>query len=254
MIKTLDNFRIVTKSGEIYDMAEDFGIIVRKFAISSPQPDITTEKVENRNGILRFGKTWGGRSITATCSMFSDNIAMVAETRNALYRLFMRNDVFYVVCDAEPNRQWSVEVSSDWTPSVIGIYGEFEINFVSYSAFAESVEPSVVANTSSTFRITNDGDVAVDPRELPLTITFKGASTNLKIENTTTGDVWQYTGTTTSSDTILLDGIRATKNGLSIFKDTNRKLITLTTGWNDIKVTGASGSYSTKFEFRFYTI
>lgn len=109
-------------------------------------------------------------------------------------------------------------------------------------------------HASSTFEILNGGDIAINPRYLSMIVSFKGASTNLKIKNLTTGDMWSYTGTTTVSDTIKLDGIRSTKNGLSIFRDSNRKLIALAPGWNEFVITGASGALEITFDFRFYTI
>jgi len=87
---------------------------------------------------------------------------------------------------------------------------------------------------------------------LPLKITFTGASSNLTITNQTTGDMWQYTGTTQAGDTITLDGVRSLKNGASIFGQTNRKLITLKSGWNDFAITGATGAFEISFDFRFY--
>jgi hypothetical protein len=89
---------------------------------------------------------------------------------------------------------------------------------------------------------------------LPLKITFTGASTNLTITNTTTGDIWQYTGTTQAGDTITLDGVRSLKNGVSVFGNTNRKLITIAPGWNNFTITGASGSFTISFDFRFYYV
>ncbi|MCG6184237.1 phage tail family protein [Anoxybacillus sp. LAT_38] len=107
-------------------------------------------------------------------------------------------------------------------------------------------------DNQTSFSIYNAGDKTIDPRELPLTITFRGESANLTIINKTTGDTWQYTGTTVKSDFLVLDGIRSLKNGVSIFSDTNRKLITLVPGWNDFTITGASGYFEITFNFRFY--
>ena len=58
-------------------------------------------------------------------------------------------------------------------------------------------------------------------------------------ENKTTGDVWQYMGTSNLNDEIVLEGIRSTKNGLSIFRDTNKRLITIAPGWNEFEIKGA---------------
>lgn len=114
-------------------------------------------------------------------------------------------------------------------------------------------DASYVHNTS-TFRIYNGSDIPIDPRQIPLKIKYQGASDKLKIKNNTTGDEWQFNGTSSTNDTILLDGVRSLKNGLTIFGQTNRKLITLAEGWNDFSITGASGSFLISFDFRFHTI
>jgi hypothetical protein len=110
-------------------------------------------------------------------------------------------------------------------------------------------------HSTTSFKIYNAADgVTIDPRVVPLLITFTGASTNLQIKNLTTGDVWAYTGTTTASNTIKLDGIRSLKNNTSIFANTNHQVITLAPGYNDFQIVGATGSFTISFSFRFYNI
>lgn len=155
-------------------------------------------------------------------------------------------------------------------------YGEGELVFVSVgSPFAESEgttldpltftaekwqvgqgltleEPKYAHNTTA-FRIFNAGDVAVDPRDMPLEIIYRGKSNGLEIKNNTTSDVWKYNGTSSDTENIFLSGIRSSKNNQSsIFKDTNKKLITLAPGWNDFTLSGTIGTFLISFEHRFY--
>ena len=109
-------------------------------------------------------------------------------------------------------------------------------------------------NSETEFSIYNAGDAEIDPRDMELVITFRGDSTNLNIENITTVEKWEYTGTTIVSDVLKLDGVRVTKNDLSVFRDTNYKSITLDKGWNAFIITGTTGSFELTFEFRFHTI
>lgn len=115
-----------------------------------------------------------------------------------------------------------------------------------------TLENPKYTHSTNTFSIYNAGDVTIDPRQLPLKIIYRGASNNLKITNLTTGDEWQYDGTSGSNDNITLDGIRSLKNDSSIFKDTNKKLISLKPGWNDFTLSDTSGSFLISFEHRFY--
>jgi phage-related protein len=274
MIKTYDNFKIVTQAGEVYDMADDFDVLVRSFVIGSPRPEIETEKVEGAHGVIRAGKTWGARQLTAHCSFFANDAQDSSLLRNDLYRTLMKLDEFYIVVDAEPSKRWMVEVSSEFSPATVGAYGEFTVDFVCHSGFAESISTTLVPvttdsevwqfgmgltledtnylPTTSKFRIYNAGDIAVDPRILPLIITFKGVSTNLQIKNTTTGDTWVYTGTTVTGDTLKLDGVRSLLNETSVFGNTNHQLISIAPGWNTFEITGANAPFEVSFDFRFY--
>lgn len=108
-----------------------------------------------------------------------------------------------------------------------------------------------VVESTTTFKIYNAGDEKIDPRSKPLVIEFRGTSTNLSIKNLTTLDTWSYTGTTLKTDFLKIAGVRSLKNGLSIFKDTNRKLITLQPGWNEFELTGTQGFFRITFQFRF---
>jgi hypothetical protein len=277
-MKTIDNFKIVTLAGTEYDMAAYFGVLVRSFSISSPSPDIQTEKLENTDGQARLGKTWGPRRLTAICSFFPVDIQDLALFRNELYRTLMSREQFYLIADAEPGKRWLVEVAGEWTPEKLGYYGEFTLEFVSHSPYAESVGTSLTSmdfeqdgvwqvgqglvesddliyvHTTNSFRIYNPGDATINPRNMPLVISYKGASTNLAIKNLTTLETWQYTGTTGSTlETLAINGTRSLKNSVvNIFADTNRKLITLAPGWNDFQLEGTSGGFEVSFDFRFY--
>lgn len=106
-----------------------------------------------------------------------------------------------------------------------------------------------VHNTPS-FQIYNAGDLTVDPRQSFLEITFVGQSDQLSIMNLTTSEEWKYDQHSTINDTIKITGVRSFKNGSSIFGNTNRKIISLAPGWNDLRVSNAS-NFELKFDFRF---
>ncbi|MED1407766.1 phage tail family protein, partial [Bacillus mycoides] len=191
-----------------------------------------------------------------------------------VFKVFDSRKAFYIIDKRNSGKQWLVKCGSDYEIDQQRIYGFFDIQFISSSPFAESIGTTLdplsidssiwqvgqglttedlgYVHTTPSFRIYNAGVIPIDPRRMPLLITFKGASTNLKIRNKTTGDEWSYTGTTTANDTIRLDRVRSTKNSLSIFRDTNRKLISIESGWNDFEITGATSPFSISFDFRFY--
>jgi hypothetical protein len=194
--------------------------------------------------------------------------------RNEIFRIFAGAEAFYLIDSREPGKRWKVRSNGFSVEQLTATKGRFDVDFTAQIPYAESIGTTLdpltfdtdlwqigqgliddgleYTHTTSTFRIYNLGDTTVNPRQHPLVITYTGASTNLKIKNVTTGEEWAYTGTSASGNTLKLDGVRSTKNGLSIFRDTNRKVISLAPGWNDFVITGASGSFTVSFDFKFY--
>jgi hypothetical protein len=252
---------------------EEYGIKLLTHSISSPSPRVITEEIDNRDGYIEMGVTFDGRKIRASFFMYAFDKQDYPLLRNEVFRIFATKEKFYF---HEPNqkRRWLVRSNGFEIERFSSRGGTFEIEFFSPSPYAESVGTTLdpftfdaelwqigqgleaedlnYVHTTSSFQIFNAGDITVDPRIYPLKITYTGASTNLTIANQTTGDIWQYTGTSQAGDMITLDGIRVIKNGLSIFRDTNRKLITIVPGWNDFTITGATGAFEISFDFRFY--
>jgi phage-related protein len=260
-------------NGTIID-TEQYGIKLLTHSISSPSPRVVTEEIEGRDGYIEIGTTYDGRKIRASFFMRAFDKEDYPLLRNEVFRIFATKELFYFH-EPDQKRRWLVRSNGFDLERFSPRGGTFEIEFSSPSPYAESIGTTLdpftfdaelwqigqgliesddlkyVHNTAS-FRIYNAGDIDIDPRVLPLKITFTGASTNLTITNQTTGDIWTYNGTTQLGDTITLDGIRSLKNGASIFGQTNRKLITLKSGWNDFTVTGATGAFTISFDFRFY--
>lgn len=261
-----NNFKVIRQNGETYDL-EEIGLIVMMFVIDSPTPINNFEKINSRDGFIDLGTTYSGRSMRAKIAIKSDFSIL----KDKLFKVFESKEFFYIVPDEDPNIRYRVKCVDKF--SLRRSEGETDIEFISPSAYAESIgttlsppvgqmiqvkesdfnAPAIQYSfKSDSFSVWNDGDVTIDPRIYPLTITFVGDSTNpLTIENLTTSELWSYTGITTINDTIKLDGIKSIKNNASIFRNTNRKLLTLKEGWNEFKVTGST-NFSISFDFRFY--
>jgi predicted phage tail component-like protein len=239
------------KDGTIYDL-EQYGIRTKDFIVSAPSLRHVTEEIEGRDGVVDIETTEGARNITCVFRVQAEEYAKFPDARNQVFKLFRSKESFYLIDRREPNKRWEVKVQDAYELEQKYQYGDFTIDFICYKGYAESIKPTSYTFTTPTFRVFNAGDIDIDPRVLPLTITFTGSSTNLTITNTTTGDTWQYTGTTVDGDTITLDGVRSLKNGASIFGNTNRQLITIAPGWNDFSVVGTTGAFEISFNFHFY--
>ena len=122
---------------------------------------------------------------------------------------------------------------------------------MNWSELCNVEKTTFVIESQNKFRIYNAGVVEVNPRESYLKIEFRGASNGLTVSNVTTGDTFKYLDTTLLTDSLVLDGIRSLKNGESVFARTNKKLITLSPGWNEFEVLGTEGFFRITFDFRF---
>lgn len=260
-------------NGTVYDL-EALGITTRDFVVSAPKPRHTTEQVEGRHGAIDLGTVYDPRPISASFFAKAADSIDFALMRDEIFRMFRSDEAFYVIESRNPGKRWLVKVADTFGLDQQHKYGMFTVELVAYSGFAESVgttldpftfdaelwqigagltdDDLIYTFTTSSFRLFNASDITVDPRYLPLVITFTGASTNLSIKNTTTGDEWKYTGTTVAGDTLRLDGVKTLRGTTSVFGNTNRKLITLKPGWNDFAVTGPTGAFTITFDFRFY--
>lgn len=258
----------IIKNGQTIDH-RDLGIKCLSFERDSINPQNEYETVEGRHGLIPLSTTFGGRPLRA--SFFAQELDYLSYQvlKTEIFRLFAVESEMYLIDSRDEEKRWSAKVSNTFSIENLNFRsGKFTVEFLASIPFAESIENTLnqeiaqisgnkiqkYEHTTSTFEILNDGDEVIDPRLVPLIITYTGASTNLKIKNLTTGDEWQFTGMTTASDAIVLDGIRASKNGLSIYRDTNHKLITLALGWNSFQLSGTSGAFEISFDFRFYTI
>ncbi|GAB6423409.1 phage tail family protein [Bacillus luti] len=272
--KSVFNFKIQYKNGKVLDL-DNKDLWVESFRIFSPSPEHETESIKGRHGSIHYGTTLKDRKITSTISVEAFDFADFDLFRDEIFRIFNPLEKFYIIRDLQPGKRMEVSVDSEFDIDYVTLEdGEFTIDFIIHSVFLESVgttmdpmtfdsnlwqigqgliaeDTNYIHNTTS-FRIYNAGDVLIDPKNIPLRVRYIGPSKNLTIKNATTGDVWSYTGESASGNVIELNGVKATKNGTSIFGATNWGLIKLKSGWNDFILTGAIGDFKIEFDFRFY--
>jgi hypothetical protein len=260
---------IETVDGIRYDLSE-YGLIPLKLEIDSLSPKTESESTDGQDGHIDLETTYDGRTMRASFLMSSNDIVDYSTKRDNVFRLFNGKTYFYLLDNRVPFKRWKVRSATVFNLEKVNRRkATFEIACISSSPYAESTgstlnpgwhfqvsAPEEVLYTFNdpTFKIWNDGDSIVDPREHFLKIAFKGLSNNLTIKNLTTGDEWVYSGPTIANDQIELTGIRSLKNGTSIFGQTNKKLITLLPGWNQFQIFGAVAPFEISFDFRFLYI
>lgn len=271
------NLIIERLNGVAYSFKEH-GIKVLDFVAHSPSPRHELETIEGMDGAVDLGTTYGPRILSGSFMMKAKDNLDFPLLRNEIFKILDSREQFYLIDSREAGKRWRVKVSDSFSMEQIKRHGTFNFEFFSPFPYAESigttldpktfdaelwqvgqglmVDETKYTHTTKTFRVYNAGDVTINPRKHPLVIEFKGSSLNLSIKNLTTGDEWKYTGSTAPLEVIKLDGVRSFKNDVSIFGDTNRKLITIQPGWNDFEITGPIGfdGFNISFSFRFLYI
>jgi len=269
------NVTLIRQDGVRYDF-EELGITLTDLTMRTPEAELLYEQVADH--MVDAGTTLKGRKLSASFFFSAADSLDFPLLVNDIFAMLSSKQAFYLVDGREPGKRMLVKAEGFEVTQHTPTNGEFSVTFASAGAYRESVSTTLgtfdfdselwqigqglsvedeqhdYTFSTSTFSVFNAGDVTVDPRYMPLTITFTGASTNLQIVNNTTGETWQYTGTTVAGNTIVLDGTKALKNGSSVFGATNRKVLTLAPGANSFTMTGASGTYSISFEFRYYYV
>lgn len=272
---------IETQDGQTYKLDDDkYRIHTLDFLVSSPEYNHQSENIEGRDGGIDLGSSYTKRKLTAELYLKASSIESYAIYRDQVFKLFKSKKAFYITESRTPWKRWLVKVTNSFELDQTRVYGLFSVEMETVGlpyveskattqeplvwrdegwfwgagiAWGDNMDQYNVTNQTA-FTIPNYGDVTVDPRMMDLTIRFTGASNNLAITNTTTGDVFRYNGTTGASDQLVLEGVRVWKNvtSNSVILSTNYGLITIDPGDNEFTVTGATGNFTISFEFRFY--
>ncbi|MED4787485.1 phage tail family protein [Bacillus atrophaeus] len=265
----------IIKNGETIDH-RNYGLKLLSFRKDSLTHRTDLQEIDGRNGSVDTGTTFDVRKLTAVFLMKGVDHLDYHLLLDEIYDLFATQSEMDVIDSRQPGKVWTVKVSSTYEPEdITQRSGKLTVEFTAAFPFASSLgstldpltfsadkwqvaqdllpsDELVYKHKTNIFRIYNAGNVTIDPSEdVPLNITYKGASSNLAIKNKTTGQTVSYTGSSIVSDTIKLEGLRHLKNGVSIYANTNRGFISLSPGWNDFELTGTSGSFEISFDFYF---
>lgn len=268
-------------NGKTYNL-EQLGIRVVEF---EPESLNVQNEVVNLDGggVVVQERGYGARYISASFRIKNRNLTDYAVFRSELFQLFGTTEQFYITDTKESFKRWRVRTDGNFNLNRATTTGNFNINFVCVMIFAESVRTSLdlqhmqnsqnikqwdidlwtwnsgidwnstyqYEQTSNSFLIHNIGDATIEPSSWDLEITIKATtSTFFQLINFTTGDIYEFYGGLTPSDTLIIRGVRTFKNDLPAFGDTNRKLISLAPGSNNFRVNGASVQ-SISFNFRY---
>lgn len=262
-------------NGTTYDLKEN-GIRTRDIIISSPSYRHTTETAAGRPGTIDMGSDLEPRTITGEFRAIAFDPADYPLMRDEIFNIFRGDEAFYLIEKRNPGKRWLVKTTAAYQLEQRFVYGDFTVEMICNSGLAESIGTTLnpfewdvdlwqwgmnipydeyaYEHNSEQFTIYNAGTEIIDPRYNDLKIEIIASTSDyIEIINKTTDDTYRYDGSLTTDDTLLIDKVRSTKNGLSVFRDTNKKLIKLAPGENEFEVRGATIN-NISFDFKFYYI
>lgn len=196
--------------------------------------------------------------------------------RDRLNDLFVRTEAFYIIFKREPYKRYKVKLASQFEIEPSPTMESFTVEFITQNVYAESIYKTtefvkewdinqhawngtidwdgvapVYTFNSNNFIVKNLGNKTIDPREDYLEITLRGNFASfVSITNATTGDVYRYNKSLPSTVDLKLSSVRTLRAGVSDFVSTNKKLIKLAPGNNQIVVDGGTVN-SINFDFRY---
>lgn len=262
-------------NGTRFDIA-DYDLKRLFHYVPSATIDHETTSVDGGSDIITNSKL-NNRTIKVELLYISQDIYDYYLLRDELNNLFMRVEPFYIIFKREPYKRWLVKTADQFEIPPHPHMQSFTVEFVTLKNYAESVGTTMDLQafkewdadlwgwgmgldwdktyqyefTTSSFTVDNVGNAIVDPRQHELEIIIKAtASSYIQLVNNTTGETYRYNGALSANDTLVIKGVRTLKNGVSAFKNTNHKLLSLTPGINAFTVTGGT-IQNIKFNFRF---
>lgn len=223
-----------------------------KLLIPSPSYNLVEETLDDGTVIV-VEKHLLPRDLIASFFTRSGDYEETLKLRDDLYKILSNGNEIYVSETKNLGKRWKVHVGG-WSPERLNLtVKRFDIPVRAISGMSESVNVIERNFDSTEFVLRNEGNCKIDmTKQTETEITFRGTSNNLTITNHTTGDVWKYNGSTTVNDEIKLVGVRSLKNGLSVFGQTNKKLISFAPGNNKFEIEGATGEFEISISTRFY--
>ena len=247
--------------------------------VGSIAKERATETIEGRNGIVDYGTNYVERSVELSMWINSSDTTDYRLLRNELYALFDTGNAFYIEETRVPSRVLKVAVDESFIPDRLTIsnasvdvscrtldsvfweskYTTLELHDSGYSATAEKYglvdniddEKVKYRFTENKFTVYNAGNVTVEPESMFLNI-FSAwtVGDSITITNNSTNESFTL-NRKMSGRNIQVNGMIVLDGSAQVFRDTNKRFISLKPGDNSITVTGATFN-ELRFNFKYY--
>ena len=256
------------------------GVIPLEIFVGSVGKERAIDTVDGRPGVVDYGFNYTDRPVSLFLRIKAADKIDFRLLRNEVFATFDVGSAFYVAESDVPSRVLKVAVDESYIPErLTEEYADFDINCrtlesvfwetkyttlelhdTGYTATAQKYgivdkidsEKVKYRFTSKNFSVYNAGNVTIQPENMLLHINVDAvqSSNNFTIRNKTTGEEVILKRESNGSN-FRLQGMVISLGGITnIFRDTNRRFISLVPGDNDFEV--LNGTFSEiRFVFKF---
>ena len=247
--------------------------------------DYEEEGVENRvnateiqsvDGVLLSPSTFGPYNLKLRFFYRGADVTDYKLVKQKLRGMLFKRTPYFINHSDMPGIKYAVYCEENAITDIAHKYGEFEITFVVFKGYSESLmttdnfslnsdywqfgnglvtDPNIkYVHTKRKFQIYNGSTDTVTPihRHQIITTMNINAPNGFTLHNKTTGDKFTYKKKIRNNDTVVLNGVYPFKNKQHCGIDTNHEYITLAEGYNDFEVLGDGVEVKEiKFTFNF---
>ncbi len=243
------------------------------------EEDVTVQsntlEVKGRDGVIVGTNTFGTFKLILNFVYTGVDITDYHLFKQKMRGLLFRREPFYITHSDMPGKKYAVYCESHTIEDVFDRNGTFEISFVVYKGFSESLKDTLDVNflsdnwqfegglitdrdisykhNNKRFSIWNGSYDTIDPLNHKLNIRIKANAPNgFKMTNHMTGETFIYTGVLKDHQTLTLYGVNPVLGDSRVGINTNHEWITLAPGMNNIEIDGIGmKNIYVEFEFNF---
>lgn len=266
--------KIISESGTKTLTDEFSRLQFLDFQEEDVQTVTNTLEIKGTDGVLTGPSTFSPFKLTLRFAYVGTDIKDYHLFKTRLRQEIYKREAYYVQHSDMPARKYAVIPAAISYEDMYGKNGEVSIDFTVIKGYSESLkdtsditfltdywqwENGVITDdiayefNTPRFTVWNGSTDTIDPlMRHNLIIEVKGvASTNFKIINHHTGDIFEYNSSLAQTSKFKLDGVHPYVDGKRSGLNTNHEYIRLTSGWNNIEIQGLTGDITVNFKFNF---
>ena len=222
-----------------------------------------TTEINGTDGVLMGPTTFGPFNLVLNFSFKGLDTKDLKLYKEKIRNILYQREPYYVWHSDAPGKKYAVYCDSNDNEDLTNSFATFKVTFVVYKGYSESLRDTSQFSLSSgdwqfevgvidkddeikythdttAFKIYNGSSDTINPllrHQFKLLVNID-APKGFKLNNKTTGDVFEYKKGIKKNQQLVINGVHPFINNKRVGIDTNWQWLTLAKGFNDIEITG----------------